>query len=135
MTRLGALFSAVGVPSLRSHLGETIIHYPMGEASAATEITGAIVDWSDEEGRTRTETIQQSGEQIDRYCLIDLPVSVRVTCNERSDRRDQFGITDPVSGDEELVTAMRIVGRDTAMQTIVCHRVDKITTKRTRVKP
>lgn len=135
MTRLGALFRAIGVPILRSHLGEAIIHYPMGEASAAVEIEEAIVDWSDEGSQLGTDTVDQYRDSIPRRCQIDLPVSVNVSCSERPSDRDTFAITNPVSGEVELWHAIRVTGRDTAMQTIVCHRTESITTKRTRVKP
>lgn len=114
---------------------QSITHYPMGDPSAAETVT-ANVDFDDEDFN-KPDTINQNGERIYRRCLVDLSTSVNVTCSERSNQRDQFAIEDPISGELVAWHAIRLAGRDPmpGMQTVVCHRADTITTKRTRLKP
>lgn len=104
---------------------ETVTHYPQDDRLNGVSRTALV--FLDEEDDAGGDVMDRSGERIHRQCLLELPASVTVNCENEARRHDTFLIGG------ELWRAHRIRGRDAGAQTVELRRNEQITTKRSRV--
>lgn len=94
----------------------------------------ANVDWDNEPGRNEMPgdgvTIDEgTGRKLRRTCRLDVALSV-LSDPPLTPHKDKFDL-----GDGELVTFLRVEGRDGGMATLICVKREDMTSKRPHLRP
>ncbi len=112
--------------------GEVVTYLPQGSEADEFEIT-AVVDWGNEEGNNqvrgegRASMNQDRGRSTRGSIIVELPTTrvdedgdvVNVVVSENG--KDRIRVTKHGSGVIRNLAVKRIVGRDEAAQSVLCH--------------
>lgn len=96
----------------------SVTQYPLGVVANAVTLT-AVFDQDDDNGQPGHDSM--FGNRLMRQARLELAATVTVTCGETHRERDTFLIAGILWG------AVRIIGRDSAMQTILVEYQDSPT--------
>lgn len=101
-----------------NEFARSITRYPLGVVANEDTLT-AVFD--QDEDNSAPSFSNEFGTRLIRQARLELAATVTVTCAEAGRTRDTFLI------DSLLWGAVRIVGRDSAMQTVLIERQDNPT--------
>lgn len=126
-SRMAQLAARTAVPTLLAFHGETIVHWPGGDETAAVEIT-AIVDRSEQTAEI-ADLKDQSGERVPVFVELTMAATIEVTTYQA--RREQCSV---FIVDDKAWHAERVIGTDrgSGLQRVIAVRKQGVTTKRTR---